>query len=111
MRPVNVSVVTRVAVMWAEDVPAGYVMLRVTATIRQNAFTRKPPLGYEEWLGRISGIYGPEVTGMVCIGAILWSNVCVMSPILTVSRIGWTSPTFFGPCAHWINLLTPEQIR
>ena len=44
--PVNMSVVPGVAIVRAENVSAGDVVLWVAAPIRQNALARKPPLRY-----------------------------------------------------------------
>ena len=102
--PVNMSVVPSVAIVRAENVSAGDVVLWVTASIRQNPLARMPPLRYLDWLGRGCSIIRADIARVIGFGALLWGDVCIMSPIHPIGRIRRPTSTLVRPGLHRIHL-------
>ena len=104
VRPVDMTVGSSVAIVRAVDVAAWNVMVRVFAAIRQDARTWQFPLAHQEGLGRVGGVNGPNVAGVVGVGAVLRCDHGQVAPVDAEFSIVWSCTTFCIPCFHWVGV-------
>ena len=76
MCPIHMSVGAGIAVVWTVDVAARNVMVLVHTAIGKDAFAGELPLAEEEGFGWVGRVDGPDVTGVVGVGTVFWSDHC-----------------------------------